>query len=154
MSLAVYWWYMRAMTIPLCLVFLMFYVFNEGVAVYAAIWLSNMAGDAKMIAHLIQAYYYQIALNSLNLSLASIPPMTQATISEQIKMVQNNQTVELNDAANIRRYYLWWYLGFGVIQAVFVLAYSVLFAFMVANASRYVHMSMIGEIWEKVQYVQ
>ena len=139
-----YWWYVRAATIPMFIVYLLFFMLYEGVAVYAAIWLSNMADDAKMIAHFIQAYYYQIALNSLNASLARAPAMAHATIREQMKMVQVNQTAELNDAASIRRFYLWWYLGFGGFQTAFVLAYSILFAYMVARACRYIHMSMLG----------
>ena len=116
----------------------------EGVAVYSAIWLSDMADDAKMIAHFMEAFYYQIALNSMNASLATAPPMEHAAIRDRMKVVQVNQTAELNDAASIRRFYLWWYLGFGGFQTAFVLAYSLLFAFMVARASRYIHMSMLG----------
>ena len=144
-SLNVYWWYFQAMTISLCFLYLVFYLLYNGFAVYGAIWLSNMAEDKNMIANFNKANYYQLALNSLNALLGTVSPMAhQAAIREQINALQFNQTVALNNATNIRRYYLWRYLGFGVFQASFVIAYSVLLAFMVARASRYIHMSMLG----------
>ena len=148
-SLDVYWWYFQAMTIPLCLLYLVFYLLYNGFSVYGAIWLSNMADDANMIANFNKVNYYQLTLNSLNALLETAPQMApQTTIRKQINALQFNQTVALNNVTNIRRYYLWWYLGFGGFQASFVIACSVLLAFMVARASRYIHMSMLGAKWE------
>lgn len=135
MSPKVYWWYIRAMTIPLCLVFLVFFVGYEGMSVFASIWLSNMADDDQMMNDYMTAYKNLYIINSLSASGAPASVIAQ---------YQSNMTAALDDAANIRRYYLWWYLGFGGIMAALVLGFTVTFTFMVASASRYIHMEMLG----------
>lgn len=128
------------MTISLSIVFLVSYFLYEVMAVYAAIWLSKMTDNKKLINNYIIASIDQGFINKLNNSPVLTPQMEQ-----EINKLKANQTAALDEAASIRRFYLWWYLGFGGIQSVFVLAYSVAFTFMVAFASRYIHMSMIGK---------
>ncbi len=132
------------MTIPLCLLYLVFFLSYECIALYANIWLSDMADDGDMIGNYTQAYYYQIELKTLNASIANSPQTTQPASQANMTILQTKQIAALNNAGSIRRFYLWWYLGFGCFQAFFVLVFSLLYAYMVASASRYIHKSMIG----------
>lgn len=143
-SLKVYWWYVRAMTIPLCVLFLTFYVLYEVMAVYGAIWMSKMVDDKDLIRDFFKAYLFQKAINALNASLVTFPPSMHNEFQLQISGLKANQSAALDDANAIRRFYLWWYLGFGLLQAAFVFGYSVAFTFMVARASSYIHWAMIG----------
>ena len=148
-TLDVYWWYIRAMTIVLVFIFFAFFVAYEGLSVFAAIWLSDMADNEDMIADFLIAYKDMYIINILNGSYNNAPNVAKPTIQTQLNWFKDNQTAALNDAANIRRYYLWWYLGFGCMMAGLVLGFSVTFTFMVASASRFIHSAMLGAQWNE-----
>ena len=144
-SLAVYWWYIRALFIPLFILFLLLFAAYEGLAIFANIWLSNMSDDENIKNDAIAMFIDRKVLAVLNASLANAKnPKQQAAIQAQIDSYEQNYTTSKNDLYYRRDQYLWWYLGYGGFQAILVLAFGLVFTFMVANASRFIHSEMIG----------
>ncbi len=66
------------------------------------------------------------------------------TTNEEVFLIQQNLSVAQNDLHRRREIYLWTYLGAGFIQALIVAVFSITFAYMVAQSSRYIHSSMLG----------
>ena len=129
-NLRVYWWYLRAMTIPLSLAYFITFALYESLNVFSNIWLSNLVDDQNII-------------NDIKIMFLDNMQMNAATPST-VTLLKNNFTSTWIDFSNRRDYYLWWYLGYGVIQAILVSLFSIVYSLMVANASRYIHSKMLG----------
>lgn len=142
----VYWWYLRAMTIPLVLLFVIFFALYEGLQIFSNIWLSNMSDDQQNINDIKNMYADHYMMNYILNQLASnsLPSQTAAALQTSYLQLANNFTQSYNNFANRRDYYLWWYLGYGGIQAIIVAVFSLTFSLMVASASRYIHIRMLG----------
>lgn len=88
------------------------------------------------------------AINSTLSSLISSGEITNpfqlAALQKMLNSSNQNLSAVNDDINNLRDFYLWWYLGYGGIQAILVAVFSVDFSFMVASASRYIHAKMLG----------
>ena len=142
----VYWWYFRAMNIPLCILFLVFFVAFNALQIFSNIWLSTMNDDEGLKNDMIFMYTDKAIISKLQ------PLADAGQLSEPYQSMYNwaNQNLsEVNeDLYNRRDKYLWWYLGYGGFQAIVVAVFSITFSFMVASASRYIHASMLGTTFQ------
>ena len=118
------------MTISLSLVYFITFALYQSLNVFSNIWLSNLVDDQNII-------------NDIKIMVLDSMQMIAATPSE-VTSLQNNFSSTWIDFSNRRDYYLWWYFGFGVIQAILVALFSIVYSLMVANASRYIHTKMLG----------
>ena len=149
MSPKVYWWYVRAMNIPLCLLFLVFFVAFDALQIFSNIWLSTMNDDEGLKNDMIFMFTVKAIINKTSSLLGSgqiTNPIQLAAIQKMHDDAVNNLSAVNDDLYNRRDKYLWWYLGYGGFQALVVAVFSITFSFMVANASRYIHASMLGNL--------
>ena len=143
----VFWWYIRAMTFPLCLLFITFFALFEALQIFSNIWLSNMADDQQNIDNIKTLFFDNYTMEYIKKMLASnshLPFQMVSDLQNANSTIANNFTTTWNDFSNRRDYYLWWYLGYGGIQAILVAIFSISFSLMVASASRYIHIKMLG----------
>lgn len=85
------------------------------------------------------------ALNSLLFSSTSAP---LSTFDETNQTTSTYESIDKNaimfDLNNRRDYYLYWYLAFGLIQAILVSLFSITLSGMAANSSRNIYGQMFG----------
>lgn len=127
MKVSVYWWYVRAMSLPLALLFLACFAAYEGLAIFSSIWLSSMSDDA----HIVQG----VEVMALDASLMRV--MNSSSL-------MRNYSDTRDELYALRNWYLWWYLGFDGFMALCVAAFSLTYTFMNASASRRIHIAMLG----------
>lgn len=142
---------MRALFIPLFLVFLVLFAAYTAMSIFANIWLSQMSDDNNIKNDVISMMIDRKAIAILKASLATANSSAmQSSIQTQINTYEQNYTASKDDLYYRRDQYLWWYLGYGGFQAILVLGFGLAFTFMVANASRFIHSEMIGTFLTKL----
>ena len=135
------------MTIPLVILFLIFFALFEALQIFSNIWLSNMADDQQNIDDVKTLFIDNYTMEYIKKTLASGSHLTSQIVSSlqsANSTIADNFTATWNNFSNRRDYYLWWYLGYGGIQACLVAVFSITFSLMVASASRYIHIKMLG----------
>lgn len=149
MSPKVYWWYVRAMNIPLSFLFLVFFVAFNGLQIFANIWLSTMNDDQNIINDMIFMFMDKAIIAKVLALLSSGQNISEAQreyLQNMLNDANRNLSAVNDDLYNRRDKYLWWYLGYGGFQAIVVAVFSITFSFMVASASRYIHAKMLGTL--------
>lgn len=135
------------MTIPLSVLYFIIFVLYEALNVFSNIWLSNLVDDPKIINDVKIMFddnkYMQTIAETIS-SGQSLSPSEISALQNDNTNTANNFTSTFIDFSNRRDYYLWWYFGFGGIQAIMVAVFSILYSLMVANASRHIHSRMLG----------
>ena len=136
------------MSIPLSISYLITFVLYEALNVFSNIWLSNLVDDQNIINDVKTMLLDNLSMNAISETLSSNHSLSLsevASIQNAYTTLANNLTTTRVDLDNRRDYYLWWYFGFGWLQAILVAVFSILYSFMVANASRYIHSRMLGK---------
>lgn len=135
------------MFLPLPILYFIIFALFEALNIFSNIWLSNLFEDKDCVNDIKIMFNDYSIMQEIALTISTNKSLTSSDIiglQNANTSLANNLTSAWIDLCNHLDYYLFWYFGFGGIQAILVASFCIIYSFMVTNASKHIHSKMLG----------